>query len=103
MQIEIDEAVGQQCAASGKCPEVKCEADSIIRLREAPPRLPEEKRQKAGAYQPADYTCFREEFNIVIVRVIDDRAVIESFVPRKDRFQRSEAGAGHGMVQENSP
>src|ERR1700721_2336325 len=35
--------------------------------------------------------------------VIDDESVINSFVRRKHFLQSAKAGAGHGMVQKNSP
>ncbi len=59
--------------------------------------------RKDGAAEASGDSGFSQSFEVVVVRVIDDFAVVVGFVGGKDSLQGAQAGAGPAMVEKDAP
>src|SRR5205823_708036 len=72
-------------------------------LAEAGKGFDEQNREKPGTTETAEHTRFGKGFEVVVVRVIDNLAVIKRFVRRIHDLQRARSRAHNRVVQKDVP
>ena len=77
--------------------------ERLVAVQQLPQGDEEKNAEESGAAQSAGDAGFRQGFQVVVVRVIDDFPVVVGFVGGKNGLQGTQAGAGPGMVEENAP
>src|SRR5690349_12220098 len=82
MQIEIDQAVCEEAATSYKTGGMQCGREGAIGLKQLAEKMIEKQSEKPGAAHASDYSRFSQGFQIIVVRMIDDFSVIQSFIGR---------------------
>ena len=103
VQIEVDQAVNEKAGTPDKRGQVERYGKRRSRMKQTAPGFEKPNTEERGAAETAKKSSFGEGFDVVVVGMIDDFAVIESFVPRINGLKSSEAGAEERMVEENVP
>ena len=87
VQIEINEAVREKAEAGDKGRKLECGSKSSVGLRQAPERIEKQNTQEPKAAQATRNTSFCKGLEIIVMSVIDDLSVIESFISGKDNLE----------------
>src|SRR5262249_51522477 len=100
VQVEVHKTVHQQPAARGPAAQSQgiCERVAFC-LKEAQ-GAEDQDSQKPSAAESADDTRFGERLQVVIVRVIHNLPIVESFIRRIYLLESSEPGAENRMIEE---
>ena len=103
VQVEIEKAMHEKAAAANQAGELQGARKGMIEFARAIPRLEEEHTQEPGAAEAPEDAGVGKGFEIVVVGVVHDFAVEESFVGRENDLQGAEAGTKQGMSQKDVP
>jgi len=93
MKIEVDERVNQESAARGESGQAESDRKRKALLLQGSKRGKNEQCDKPGAAQASQNSGFGKRFEIVIVRMVDDFSVIESFIRGINELNGAEARA----------
>ena len=103
VEVEVDQRMHEQSSTSHDSRKLQGSHKGKVILAEAREGFEQQSREKPGTTGTAQDACFGKGLQVVVVGVIDDFSVIESFVGRIHDLQRAESRACQRMVQENVP
>jgi len=89
VQIEIDEAMHKKPAAGHQTGELQGPGKGIVELAQSLHGFGQQDADEPGATQATGNASFRKGLQIVVVSVIDDLPIVESFIGRIDDLQRA--------------
>src|SRR5882724_342610 len=89
VQIEIDKAMHKKPGAGHETGELQGPGKGIVELAQTLQGLGQQDTDEPGAAEATGNASFRKGLQIVVVRVIDDLPVIESFIGWVDDLQRA--------------
>lgn len=101
MQIEVDQAVQQQPADRRDRSGVNGAREMALFCREAASRFAKQDPEKCESTQRTRNSRFGEHFDVVVVHVIDNLAVVVRFVAGIHRDKRAKSRASNGMVEKH--
>ena len=93
MQVEIDKAMQQEAAYGRNRTRMDGAREMTLFCLKASACLAKQYPQKRESTQAPEDPCFGEQFQIVVVNMINDEAVVKNFVAWVYSNKRSEACA----------
>ena len=103
VQIEIDEAMHEEAAASDKTGELQGPGKRIVELAQALHGLGQQDADKPDAAKATGYARLCETLEIVVVCVIDCFPVVERFIRRKNRLEGAKSCPQKRMIEKDPP
>src|SRR5579864_563855 len=101
VQIEIHKTVQQNRANSSKRRGVKRGGKMALFGHERSSRAGNQQKKKSDAAETTQYPGLSERLDIVVVDMVHYQAIVVGVVARKDRNNRAQSNAFHGMIQKN--
>src|SRR5882724_8975497 len=77
--------------------------EGLVSLEQLPQRDEEQDAEESSAAYASSDAGLSHEFQVVVVGVVDDLAVVVGLVGGKDGLQGAQTGAGPRMVEEDVP
>ena len=90
VEVEVDQRMHEQSSTSHDSRKLQGSHKGKVILAEAREGFEQQSREKPGTTGTAQDACFGKGLQVVVVGVIDDFSVIESFVGRIHDLQRAE-------------
>src|ERR671922_948824 len=103
VEVEVHQGVHEESRAGHNSRKLQSPGKGKVPQPKKGKRLEKQNPEEPGAAQTAQRARFSKGFQVIVVRVIDDFAVIQGLVGRVDDLQSSESRAGEWMVQKNVP
>src|SRR6266852_947351 len=103
VQVEVHHAMGEKADAADEAGEVQGGCKRCIGTQNPAGGIKQQHTEKPRAAQAARYASLRQRFEVVVVGVIDELAVIEGFVGRENGLERAKTRACPRMIEENAP
>src|SRR5229473_2700057 len=95
--------MGEKADAADEAGEVQGGCKRCIGTQNPAEGIKQQHAEKPRAAQAARYASLRQRFEVIVVGVIDDLAVIEGFVGRENGLERAKTRACPRMIEENAP
>src|SRR5690242_17630546 len=103
VEVEVDQSVHQKSRASHNSGELQGPGKRKVTLPKKGKGFEKQNPEEPSAAQAAQHARSSKGFQVVVVSVIHDFAVIKSFVGRVHNLQSAESRARERMVQKNAP
>ena len=101
MQIEVGEAVEQECAESGDGSGVQGAGEMALIGLEVFARVAIEAPEEREAAEAAEQPRFSKGFDVVVVNMVHDPAVVLRFIAGIHGDERPQARAEDRMIEKN--
>src|SRR5689334_6827809 len=93
MEVEVDQGMHQESGARHSSRDLQGTGKRKVILAKMQNGLAQQNYEEPGTAEAAQHAGFCEGLKIIIVRVIDNFAVVQSFVARINDLQRAESRA----------
>src|ERR1700679_2625270 len=103
MQVELDEAVHQDSRDGGNSSRVQRARQPRLLCLKILPRLAKEQPQKDQTTSAAEYSRFRERFQVIVVDMVHYSAIVDRFVARIDTDDCAQAATLQRVIEKNAP
>src|SRR5881394_1926709 len=103
VEVEVDQSVHQESRAGNYSGKLQCPGKRKITLPEKGKRFEKQNPEEPGAAQTAQRPRFSKSLQVIVVRVIDDFAVIKGLIRRVRDLKSAQSGTGERMVEKNVP
>ena len=103
MEVEIDQTVYQKGTTAEEAGEVERGGEGFVSLENLAERDEKKRAEEPCAANAAGDSGFGEHFEVIVVRMVDDFAIVLGLVGGEDGLQRAEAGAGVFVVEKDAP
>ena len=102
MEVEIDQTVYQKGTTAEEAGEVERGGERLVSLENLTKRDEKKRAEEPGAANSAGDAGFGEHFEVIVVGMVDDLAIVLGLVRGEDGLQRAEAGAGVFVVEKDA-
>ena len=103
MEVEIDQTVYQKGTTAEESGKVERGGKGLVSLEDLAKRDEKERSEEGSEANSAGNSGFGEKLEVIIVGMVDDLAIVLGLVRGEDGLQRTEAGTGVFVVEEDAP
>ena len=98
VKVKIDQTVYQKGTTAKEAGEVERGGERLVSLENLAERDEKKRAEEPGEAKSARDAGFGEKFEVIIVCMVNDFAIVLGLVGGEDGLQRAEAGAGVFVV-----
>ena len=102
MKVEIDQTVYQKGTTAEESGEVQRRGKGLVSLEDLAKSDEKKRAEEPSAANSAGDSSFGEHFEIVVVSMVNDFAIVLGLVGGEDGLKRAEAGAGVFVVEKDA-
>ena len=102
MEVEIDQTVYQKGTTAEEAGEVERGSERLVSLENLSQRDEKERAEEPNAANSAGDSGFGEHFEVVVMCMVDDLAIVLGLVGGEDGLQGAEARAGVFVVEKDT-